>query len=275
MTGWYTGYAASGGERIYWESAGQGVPIVISHGAGSSHLSFYQQVAGLADDRTRVIVWDQRGYGNSTLTTDTLGIGVAASDLSAVLDAVGLADDPVHIVGQAMGALVAARWAVSNPQRVHSLALWDGPFSASDDGDNLVWRLAPDDRGVQATLTDRKVGSTRAVGSSFSQRNPAGTYLYQTIQEIGNARPNYARTFAAAQAEPVPLAELAALQAPILLGRGEDDHVADPAAYVDLAARLPNATLVTLLGCGHSPYFEDPVQWNAAMRRHVASAGSS
>ena len=118
MTSWHHGYAASGGERIYWERAGQGVPIVICHGAGSSHLSFYQQVAGLADDQTQVIVWDQRGFGNSTLTTDVLGIGVAATDMSAVLEAVGLATSPVHVAGQALGALVAAHWAIGANDKI-------------------------------------------------------------------------------------------------------------------------------------------------------------
>jgi len=113
------------------------------------------------------------------------------------------------------------------------------------------------------------------VGAAFAERNPVGTFLYQTLQELGNARPDYAQVFAAAQAEPVALAGLAALPAPILLGRGEHDHVADSAAYADLAARLPNARLVTLPGCGHSPYFEAPDAWNAAMRHHIAQADAN
>ncbi|WP_176489055.1 alpha/beta fold hydrolase [Rhizorhabdus dicambivorans] len=274
MTGWQHGYAASGGERIYWEKAGEGAPIVICHGAGSNHLSFFQQIAGLADDGTQVILWDQRGYGNSTFTSDDWGIATGASDLSAVLDAVGLAAAPIHLAGQALGALVAARWAVSNPERVLSLALWDGPFAPIKGGRELGWQLKPDDTDVQATLVDRRLGWTRSVGADFAARDPVRTYLYQTFQEVGNQRPPYSRTFAAAQAEPVSIAALAALPAPILLGRGEHDHVADPAAYVELAAHLPNATVETLPGAGHSPYFERPAEWNAAMRRHVGRVGN-
>ena len=89
MTSWNTGYAESGGERIYWERAGEGVPIVLCHGAGSNHLSFYHQVPGLSAAGHQVIVWDQRGFGNSTLLTGEIGIAVAGRDLSAVLDANG------------------------------------------------------------------------------------------------------------------------------------------------------------------------------------------
>lgn len=272
VTGWQHGFTASEGERIYWERAGNGAPVVICHGGGSNHVSFYQQIAGLADDSTQVILWDQRGYGNSTFATGNWGIAVGARDLSTVLDSLGLAAAPIHVAGQALGALIAARWAIDNPARVLSLALWDGPFGIGDDGDHLVWQLSPNDKGVQATLVDRKLGWTRSVGTAFAERNPVGTFLYQTLQEIGNARPDYECVFTAAQAEPIPLAALAALPVPILLGRGEHDHVADPAAYAGLAARLPNAAAVTLPGCGHSPYFEAPDAWNAAMRRHIAAA---
>lgn len=272
MTDWQTGYAASGGERIYWESAGKGVPIVLCHGAGSNHVSLYQQVAALASDRHQVVVWDQRGYGNSTLQTGIFGIATATSDLTAVLQAAGLGDARVHVVGQALGGLVAAAWAVRNPERTVTLALCDGPLALIDEGRRLGWTLEPNDKGVQATLVDRQLGQTVAVGRPFEERDAVGTYLYQTLQELGNAKPTYSEIFAAAQAEPVSVADLVALDIPILLVRGEHDHVADEAAYHLVAERIPHAVFVTIPGSGHSPYFETPAEWNEIVLRHVATA---
>jgi pimeloyl-ACP methyl ester carboxylesterase len=272
LTTWHTGYAQSGGERIYWEFAGDGVPIVICHGAGSAHLSFYKQVAGMASEATRIVTWDQRGYGNSTLNTGKIGIGISVGDLTSVIRATDLEDTPIHLVGQAMGALVAASWAIANPGLVRSLALWDGPFALSEDRGYFVWGLAPGDKGVQSTRVDRQVGQIRSVGATFREQDRAGTFLYQSLQELGTARPSYTEAFAAAQAEPVPIAPLAALDAPILIGRGEFDHVADPAAYEALAAVFPRARTVVLPGCGHSPYFEQPEMWNEATIRHVRAA---
>jgi pimeloyl-ACP methyl ester carboxylesterase len=48
--------------------------------------------------------------------------------------------------------------------------------------------------------------------------------------------------------------------------------VVGDAALIELAARLPEATVVTLVGSGHSPYFEVPDAWNAAVRAHLARA---
>jgi pimeloyl-ACP methyl ester carboxylesterase len=271
VTDWRTGYAANQGERIYWECAGEGIPIVLCHGAGSNHISLYQQMAGMASDRHQVVVWDQRGYGNSTLTTGIFGIGTAGTDLTTVLEAVGLADARIHLVGQALGGMVAAAWAVANPGRSITLALCDGPLALTDEGRRVGWSLEPRDEGVEATLVDREVGRTPAVGLAFQEADRVGTYLYQTLQELGNVKPTYADVFAAAQAEPVPVAGLIALDIPILLMRGEHDHVADDAAYRSLAARLPRATMVTIPGGGHSPYFETPEEWNGIILRHVGA----
>jgi len=269
---WVSGFAQSGEERIYWESAGDGVPIVFCHGAGSCHLSFYKQVAGIASDRRRTITWDQRGYCNSTLTSGEMGISVSAEDLTNVLQAVGLSDKPLHLVGQAMGALVAAHWAIGHPERVLSLALWDGPFAVSEDRRFLTWGLPPNDAGVQATRLNRVVGHVRGVGADFRERDRAGTFLYQSLQVLGTDQPTYVDSFAAASAEPVPLELLGALEAPVLIGRGEFDHVADAVSYEQLVDLLPNARLVVLGGCGHSPYFEEPDRWNDAMLAHLATA---
>lgn len=272
MVPWRIGYAESGGEQIYWETSGEGTPIVICHGAGSAHLSFYQQVAGMASNNVQIVTWDQRGFGNSTFQTDLFGIAISATDLDEVLRETGLADSAIHIVGQAMGGLVAARWAINNPERVLSLAIWDGPFAPSEDGANLIWKLEPGDKGVASTKIDRQVGKIRSVGAAFVERDRAGTFLYQSLQELGNRRPTYAQAFTAAQAEPTPIASIAALKTPVLIGRGEFDHVADPAAYEALAALIPAAELVVLPGSGHSPYFETPEIWNAATLRHVQRA---
>ncbi|MDB5681381.1 MAG: alpha/beta hydrolase, partial [Sphingomonas bacterium] len=113
-----------------------------------------------------------------------------------------------------------------------------------------------------------------AVSQAFVGSEPVRTYLYQTLQELGSARPGYGEIFALIDADPMPMALLAELGAPILIGRGEHDHVADPQAYEEIAARLPNASTIVLAGAGHSPYFEVPEQWNAAMLDHVRAAAA-
>ncbi len=53
---WTTGVARSGGEDIYYESAGEGPVVVFGHGLGGNHAVWYQQVPVFAE-RFRAIRW--------------------------------------------------------------------------------------------------------------------------------------------------------------------------------------------------------------------------
>jgi pimeloyl-ACP methyl ester carboxylesterase len=218
------------------------------------------------------MLWDRRGCGNSTRRSGGVDIASAVADLDAVLEAAGLGAAAVHLVGQAMGGMVSAAWALAHQARVVTLALWDGPFGLLEDRRSMVWKLEPDDTGVAATLEDRQISRTPAVARGFQDSDPVGTYLYQTIQELGTARPSYHENFAAAKAAGVPVDGLARLGVPVLLGRGEFDHVVGDQALAEIASLIPRATTVTLAGGGHSPYFEIPGAWNAAMRAHLNRA---
>ncbi|MGH9028936.1 MAG: alpha/beta fold hydrolase, partial [Acidimicrobiales bacterium] len=62
----------SGGERIYFESLGEGDPVVLSHGLGGNHGCWWRVAPALAESH-RVVTWDQRGFGNSTRRTGRYG----------------------------------------------------------------------------------------------------------------------------------------------------------------------------------------------------------
>ena len=113
-----TGFVESDGERIYHEVCGEGEPVVLCHGAGGNHASWYQQVPAFAS-RYRVITWDQRGFGRSTNRADRSGPRAAVADLRGLLD--HLAVDKAHLVGQSMGGWVILGFALAHPERVRSL----------------------------------------------------------------------------------------------------------------------------------------------------------
>jgi acyl-CoA reductase-like NAD-dependent aldehyde dehydrogenase len=73
------------------------------------------------------------------------------------------------------------------------------------------------------------------------------------VRRFADAYADLADDFAEIEAEPVSIASLAALDIPILFGRGESDPVADPAAYERLVSLIPGGTLAALPGAGHSP----------------------
>jgi pimeloyl-ACP methyl ester carboxylesterase len=110
-----------GTTRAYhWRGDGDGVPIVLLHGAGTSSLMWAYLLARLV--------------GSSVYALDTIGDPGASvqcapirdrDDLAAWLDGTldGLAVVRAHLVGASYGGYIAVGYATRSPQRVASLAL--------------------------------------------------------------------------------------------------------------------------------------------------------
>jgi len=108
------------GERVWYETAGEGPDLILTHGLGGNAAVWYQQVPYFAQ-HYRVISWDQRGFGRSTNENGNHGPVAAVSDLIEIMDL--LAVDRAHVVGQSMGGWAALGTAIAVPDRVESVVL--------------------------------------------------------------------------------------------------------------------------------------------------------
>ena len=85
-------YYAAGQSRLYYEEAGEGgLAVVLAHGVGGNHASWFNQVPTLSG-KFRTIAFDHRGFGNSD---DVEGIGASAyvDDLERLFDELWSNDD--------------------------------------------------------------------------------------------------------------------------------------------------------------------------------------
>ena len=72
-----------------------------------------------------VLLYDLRGHGKSERTPAGYRVVDMVADLAALLEALGLEDRPVDIVGNSYGGLVAVTFARLHPERTASLVLVD------------------------------------------------------------------------------------------------------------------------------------------------------
>lgn len=112
-----------------------GDPIVLSHGWTCSTEFWYPQINALAG-QYRVITYDQRGHGRSTVGTLALGPDVLAGDLSAVLAATVRDDKKAVVVGHSMGGMSIIAWAGRHPAEVKKYA--SAVLLASTASDRLI-----------------------------------------------------------------------------------------------------------------------------------------
>jgi pimeloyl-ACP methyl ester carboxylesterase len=256
---WRTGTVACGGESIYYEVSGaaDAPAVLLTHGAGGSHAAWFQQVPALCNAGYRVVTWDTRGFGNSTFASGEHGCGAAVTDMTAVLDAAGV--EQAHIVGQSMGGWWVTAFACARPERTRSLTLtntvgglWTDALMTYFTGS--LTNIVPE---------EPTIGAHPALAKAFVDRDPAGAFLYQQLNTFHS--PPMREVVTALTGTAVAHADIDALGIPVLVVTGSDDALFPPELVIDSAQRLARATIVTISDAGHSPYFERPAEFNAAL----------
>lgn len=106
--------------ELHYTSTGEGDPVLLLHGLGSSVDDWELQVPALAKSH-RVVAVDLRGHGKSDKPSEPYSMALFASDVRNVIRFLRLG--PVHVVGISMGGAVAFELAASAPETVRSLTI--------------------------------------------------------------------------------------------------------------------------------------------------------
>ena len=259
-------FAPVNGTEVYYEVHGKGFPVVLAHGAGGNHLSWWQQVP-VFQKHYQCITFDHRGWG---LTIDPQDLGPAAF----VTDLVGLMDHleapKFFCVGQSMGGFTSLGLALAHTGRVCGLVMAN-TFAGMR---REVWLASSDDlrADAQAIWERRRItGIKRALSKEFSSNHKTLAFLYKQIRFLNENGPNRLHSesqIARLRAlERLPEASasreaLGQLALPVLFVGGEHDEVM-PVPLMKVASSLiPNSSVTVVPGAAHSVYFEEPEIFN-------------
>jgi pimeloyl-ACP methyl ester carboxylesterase len=241
-------YIVSGASRLYYEQHGEGDPVVLLHGVGGNHASWFHQVVAWRT-KAKVITVDARGFGNSE-DIEQWGRAAFADDLHALLEALGL--ERVSIVAQSMGGGAATSFLVRHPERVRSLVL----------ADTLVGLALPDDIAARmaevARNTEFLTQLERVLGPTFTEAQPAEAYLYTALASFNATN---VRTLQGDQPR-ASAAQLSATGVPILFVAGSEDVLFPPAEIHAFQQTLAGSAFLEIPWAGHSAYFEAPATFN-------------
>jgi len=237
---------SSAGEDIYFEVTGDDGPVVVlGHGAGGNHASWFQQVPVLVAAGYRVITWDTRGFGCSTFRTGVHGQAAIVGDLAAVLDAAEVTR--AQFVGQSLGGWSVTAFTLAHPERVQSATLTNtvgGLYTAA-----LLEHL-------------RTVTGLPALSPDLAHRDPARAFLYEQLASFQSPPMT---EIASCLRERVDPALMSATQVPLLAITSTGDELFPGALVADSIRRVAGAEVVVIDGAGHSTYFERPDEFNAAL----------
>ena len=113
-------FAEVNGIKLYYETYGQGAPLLMIHGNGASIAAMGYQIQDFAP-HYRVISADSRGHGKSGLGAGRLTYEQMAEDLNALLDQLHLKS--VCVLGWSDGGILGLLLAIHHPDKVARLAI--------------------------------------------------------------------------------------------------------------------------------------------------------
>jgi 3-oxoadipate enol-lactonase len=251
------------GIDLYYETHGNGPALVLAHGGGGSHLSWWQQVPELSQTYT-VITFDHRSFGQSRDLPGGPGPRAFVQDLTALLDHLGM--QKTAVAGQSMGGWTVCGFAAAHPQRTSALILCDTTGGVE----------TPEVAKAHAGIQERSKGNlaqilTNAYSSKFPERHPALCFLYQQISVLNtHVTPNLAPLLFGLKHDLKPIVEH---KIPTLLLVGEEDVLTPPPAMASVAAQIPQARFVQVPQAGHSVYFERAEEFNRIVTEFLHAEG--
>jgi len=105
--------------KLYYETYGEGEPLLMLHGNGQSINAFMNQIDEFSK-LYKVILVDCRGRGNSTFDYETeLTYSLEANDIKLFLDKIGI--EKTHILGWSDGGIIGLIMAINYPEKVDKL----------------------------------------------------------------------------------------------------------------------------------------------------------
>jgi pimeloyl-ACP methyl ester carboxylesterase len=116
-----SGYAPANGTKIYYEVYGEGMPVILLHGAFYTiDLNWSQLIPELSKTR-KVIAIEMQGHGHTPYSDRKLSITNLASDVEKVMDYLKI--DSADVAGYSMGGSIAYEFAVQSPERLRKLVI--------------------------------------------------------------------------------------------------------------------------------------------------------
>ncbi len=259
------------GINIYYESRGEGFPLVFAYGLGGNTTEWEPQFAALSQ-RYRFITWDPRGHGRSDAPSDARGYTQEnfAEDLKGLLDSLGISK--AYVGGLSMGGGISTRFTILHPERVAALLIID---SASASG-----RETPDETRLMREKIIRlaETEGMEAVAEYSMRNNPnisrtAGAgkeqeerirQMYLTLDPVG-----YANSTRMILNTVFDAGLLQGITAPTLVLAGDEDPALPACRFIH--ERIAGSRLVVIHDAGHLSNLDQPEAFNQAVLEFLAN----
>ena len=224
-------YANVNGLRMYYEVHGNGFPLVLIHGGGSTIGSNWGRILPTLAKTHKVIAVEMQAHGHTADINRPLSFEQDADDVAELLRQLGISK--ADIFGFSNGASTTLEMAIRHPELVNKIIVASTMYK-KDGAFPGFW-----DMMAQASFE----GMPQPLKDAFLAINPDRDALFTM----------YKRDVARMQSfKDIKEADIKAIKAPALIVIRDND-VVRPEHAVEMFRQMQHATLVILPG-GHGDY---------------------
>jgi len=266
-------YALVDDVEIYWESHGEGDPLLIISGVGGSTWSYVESIAAWSP-HFRVLVFDNMGGGLSSKPDRPYTMAEMADHAAAVLD--GTDAERAYVVGLSMGGMIAQELALRHPIRVCALVLGCTHCGGSEripPAPEVIQRFA-DNQGLSPEEIVEK-NLRLMITEEFWQSGSESLRSYRERQFMAPIQPDYALQ---RQLEAIRRFDtcnrLADIKAPTLIFTADRDLLVPPENGRILASRIPGAEIKDLTNSGHLIHLESAEAFHQSVLKFFQNLGA-
>ena len=256
---------------IAYKIFGKGDPILLINGYSQSMDNWDPTLLERLASNHTVIIFNNRGVGNTTSGIKPFSIQQFANDTAGLLDVLEIKQ--ADILGYSMGGFIAQELALTHPDRVGKLIIY-----ASICGGNesilasQVINMLSNGSGTAMERIERFhplffPEKWRNENPNYLERIPKTieTIPNKTLDQHTEAIFNWTGT----------CSKLKNITQPTLVIVGTDDVVTPPANSLLITERIPGAWLVQIKGAGHGLMYQYPEQFNKVLQTFLSTTTPS
>lgn len=247
------------GINLYYETYGQGEPIVFIGGFSVDHV-VWQNIVKKFSEKYQVIIFDNRGAGQSDAPNIPYTVAMMTDDVIGLCEALNI--KRAHFIGSSMGGMILQDLAYRYPQYIKSAVLENTAMQTS------------------FNFTVSRQGTYELMVAGASPKALAQISLPWAFSENFLQQPNVLETLIQMTlANPYPMTPTAyknqlnavttfdsrswvhKINIPCLVTGGDRDIIFNEAKVREMANLIPNALYHCFYGVAHVPHLEMPKQF--------------
>jgi len=226
-----SGYSEVNGIKMYYEIYGQGRPLVVIHGGGSTIQSSFGEVIPLFAKNRKVIAVELQAHGRTGDRDEGLTFEQDADDVAMLLGNLNI--NSADFLGFSNGATTVMQMAIRYPELVDKVVL-GSPLAKRSGVPDWFW-----DFMKHAKLEDMP----EPLKAAYRQVAPDTSRLQIMHDKDAGRMVNF---------RDIPDVEIKAINAPALIIIGDKD-VITPEHAIELQRQIANSELAIIPG-GHGAY---------------------